>query len=352
MTVITEYARAKINLTLRVLGRRVDGYHELESLVVFADVGDIITLDTGSRVGSSQDGWNVTMSGPFAHALTGDNLIATTLQRLTTVCPALRLGGIHLDKQLPVASGLGGGSADAAAVLRAVRRANADNAAIQDICWHQIAASLGSDVPVCFANANAWMQGIGDRLQRVHELPELHAVLVNALGVVPPDKTARVFRALNAPPFMATASNGAVVGSLPAALVGDAGRSGADRHRVLLAFMREHGNGVMAATQEVVPDITDVLTTLNRVALGFDNISSNAGSKAEIPITAPLGSAASQSAATSTETLVSMSGAGPTCFVLVPSAAHAMAVASSLRKLQPEWWIAATRLGQSVSQRQ
>ena len=347
MAVITERARAKINLTLRVLGRRADGYHELESLVAFADVGDVITLNTDALAVDDRTGWTVTMSGPFAGALVGDNLIATTLQRLVATCPALRLGAVHLDKQLPVASGLGGGSADAAAGVRAVRRANADNPAGQDVPWEQIAASLGADVPVCFANGSAWMQGIGDRLQPVPGLPDLHAVLVNPLGAVPPDKTARVFRTLNAPPSPTAQPDPEARREtpLPAVLAefGGPGMERAERCRALLAFMREQGNSLSVATQQVVPEISDVIRALNSVALGLE--ATNITAAPEIGTSAP--QAPAPATLKNTGTLVAMSGAGPTCFVVVPSAAHAAQIAATLRRRQPTWWVAATRFGRT-----
>jgi 4-diphosphocytidyl-2-C-methyl-D-erythritol kinase len=361
MAVITERGRAKINLTLRVLGRRADGYHELESLVAFADVGDVVTLDTDVPARDGRTGWDVTISGPFAAALTagnvGGNLIAMTLQRLADACPALRLGAVHLNKQLPVASGLGGGSADAAAVLRAVRRANADNAASQHVSWERIAASLGADVPVCFANRSAWMQGIGNRLQPVPGLPEFHAVLVNALPTVPPDKTARVFRALNAAPLAAVAAVAADAGAgdngaLPAALheLGLPGAARTERYGALLAFMRNQGNSLSVATQEVVPELKTVLSGLYTLALGSEGAAAAAatGSSAvPAPESAMQRSGTNRSAPSTPQTspVVAMSGAGPTCFIAVPSAAHATNAAAALRIDQPTWWVAATRLG-------
>src|SRR5690606_18933100 len=146
--IITELARAKVNLTLRVLGRRPDGYHELESLVSFADIGDTVTLTVGAAP-------EVTVTGAFAMDIAGGNLVEAAMQRLARAEPRLRLGAIEIEKSLPVAAGLGGGSADAAAALRAVRRANPEIADAFD--WHGFAARLGADVPVCFADAPALM---------------------------------------------------------------------------------------------------------------------------------------------------------------------------------------------------
>jgi 4-diphosphocytidyl-2-C-methyl-D-erythritol kinase len=113
---IREIARAKINLTLEVHGRRPDGYHALTSLVTFAGLGDTISFEPGAPE-------RITVSGPFADEIAGENLLARTLAVLRTEAPALTLGAVHLEKTLPVAAGIGGGSADAAALLRAVRSA-------------------------------------------------------------------------------------------------------------------------------------------------------------------------------------------------------------------------------------
>jgi 4-diphosphocytidyl-2-C-methyl-D-erythritol kinase len=306
MPVFTELARAKVNLTLEVLGRRPDGYHELASLVAFADVGDVITLDTDAAVG-------VTVSGPFAQALVGENLIATTLRRLSEAHPALKLGAVHLDKRLPVAAGIGGGSADAAAVLRAVRRANPSAAG--DVPWQRIAASLGADVPVCLAQTTAWMTGIGDQLQKVPGLPGLSAVLVNALGPVPSDKTARVFRALNAKPVgpRSDSDTTPAVPSFPATDRPDQARA------ALLDFMRERGNSLQPATLQVVPDVAIVLAALGLLEAQW---TLNEG---------PL--------------FAAMSGAGPTCFAVFATGASASAAADLITRKHPQWWVAATRIG-------
>lgn len=186
---ITELARAKVNLTLEILGRRPDGFHELASLVAFADIGDVVTLDPQAPVA-------VSASGPFAPTIAGENLIAVTLRRLAEAEPRLRLGAVHLEKHLPVAAGIGGGSADAAAVLRAVRRANPELAAAVD--WNGIAARIGADVPVCLASTTSWMTGLGEIVTPMRGWPTLGAILVNPLVPAPADKTAQVFRRLAA----------------------------------------------------------------------------------------------------------------------------------------------------------
>jgi 4-diphosphocytidyl-2-C-methyl-D-erythritol kinase len=190
MSEVTEQARAKVNLTLNVLGKRPDGYHALDSLVAFADIADTVTLSTSRPVG-------VSVTGPFSASISGENLISVCLQKLTAAEPRLALGQVTLEKKLPVAAGVGGGSSDAGALLRAVRRANPQFESSLD--WAALATSLGADVPVCFANQSQWMSGIGDVLEPLGSpLPVLDAVLVNPRVPVPADKTARVFKALGA----------------------------------------------------------------------------------------------------------------------------------------------------------
>ena len=132
MSAIAERARAKINLTLRVLGRRADGYHLLESLIVFAGVGDEVVFEPGGAPA-------VTMTGPYATAIVGDNLVETALEALAAADPDLTLGGVSIDKRLPIAAGIGGGSSDAAAVLRVVRRINPTCG----VEWNALAAAAG-----------------------------------------------------------------------------------------------------------------------------------------------------------------------------------------------------------------
>jgi 4-diphosphocytidyl-2-C-methyl-D-erythritol kinase len=286
MPVITERARAKVNLTLRVLGRRADGYHELESLVAFADVGDVITLDVDAPVG-------VSVGGPFGPSIAGDNLVRVTLDRLAGLEPRLRLGAVTLDKHLPVAAGIGGGSADAAAVLRAVKLANPELE--NGIDWMGLAAKLGADVPVCFLNAPAMMRGIGEQLQPLRSLPPLCLLLVNPQTPVPPDKTARVFRSLNAKPL--------------APLIPHQVRIVFETRSALLAFMTATGNDLLKPALQVVPEIGVVMGAL-KVCAGVEH--------------------------------VALSGGGPTCFAVFADEASAAAAAANLRADYPTWWIAAT----------
>ena len=290
---IREPAPAKVNLTLRVTGRRADGYHELESLVVFASAGDVVTL-TLDRAPA------VTVKGRFAAGITGENLLTRTLDRLASAEPRLRLGAVTLEKVIPVAAGLGGGSADAAALLRAVRRANPDIAPRVD--WHAIAAGLGADVPVCLTGETAVMWGIGERVLPLSGFPRLHAVLVHPGPVAPADKTAQVFRRLATHPLHAQATPP----ELPPPFQDTS---------TAVAYVAAHGNDLAAPARALMPAVGDVEAAL-------------AGSAGCL--------------------LARMSGAGPSCFGLYASAASAHAAAEDLTRAHPAWWVANAMLGQGV----
>src|SRR5712672_1152798 len=169
---LIEEGRAKVNLTLRVVGRRVDGYHDLESVVAFADCADRLTLTPGPAL-------TLKTAGPLAGDCgeTADNLVFRAAQLLGERVPDLKLGEFTLDKVLPVAAGIGGGSADAAAALRLLARAN--GLAPDDPRLLQAARATGADVPVCLDPRPRFMRGIGDLLSSPLDLPRLFAVLLN-----------------------------------------------------------------------------------------------------------------------------------------------------------------------------
>ena len=291
MAVITEYAPAKVNLTLEVLGKRADGYHELSSLVAFtAGLGDVVTLDTAKPVG-------VSVSGPFATSIAGANLVETTLRLIEIAAPDLQCGAVHLEKNLPVAAGIGGGSSDAAAVIRAVRKANGADAEAVD--WQALALRLGADVPVCLASQLSWMTGLGERVRPLPADIALPAVIVNPLVPVPADKTAQVFRALRAGPLPEGYSSGE---HAQGPLAGD---------QIIDAVMRGT-NKLEAPALTIVPEIKAVLTALAK----------RPGCR-----------------------LARMSGGGPTCFALFGDDAEAQAAAAQLSAGHPDWWVRATVLG-------
>jgi 4-diphosphocytidyl-2-C-methyl-D-erythritol kinase len=289
MTVVTERARAKINLTLSVHGRRPDRYHALLSLVAFAGAADHIALDPTGPAG-------LTVTGPFAAAIDGTNLIETAFRLVCERAPGLHIGHVTLEKILPVASGIGGGSSDAAAVLRAIRKAHP--AATAEFDWLDLARRLGADVPVCFSDRATWMSGAGEALHALSTaLPALDALLVNPLAPVPPDKTARVFRALGAPSV-----NTDGTAALPAV----------PNREELLALMRRAGNDLEAPATAVVPDIETVLASLEAVE----------GAR-----------------------IARLSGAGPTCFAIFDDAASTQSAAAELSAAHPDWWIVPTVIG-------
>ncbi len=182
---LIEEGRAKVNLTLRVVGRRLDGYHELESVVAFADCADRLSLAPGSAL-------DLTMSGPLAQACgeTSNNLVLKAAHLLGERLPGLTIGRFNLDKVLPVAAGIGGGSADAAAALRLLAQAN--GLAAGDARLIEVAQLTGADVPVCLGSRACVMTGVGEALLPL-SLPQLPCVLVNPRVAV---ATREVFEAL------------------------------------------------------------------------------------------------------------------------------------------------------------
>ena len=284
-------ARAKINLTLRVLGRRPDGFHALDSLVAFADIGDTVVMAPGKPRG-------VSTFGPFASAIIGENLVARAIALTLEAEPRLDIDHIGIEKLLPVAAGIGGGSADAAAALRLIRSINRHYADAVD--WMAVAARLGSDVPVCLLDRACRMTGRGDVLTPLTGLAPLPAVLVNPRAAVPADKTAQVVRLLAAPMLTETAQPSDKVPAAEHASVAG-----------WLAHLRELGNDLEAPATKVVPAIAAVLAALR-----------------EHPATA----------------LARLSGAGPTCFALTATPHDAAALAEHLSERHPAWWVRATVL--------
>lgn len=185
---IVEAAPAKVNLALHVTGRRADGYHELESLVVFAEIGDELIAAPAARD-------SLVIEGPFAGALSGgeDNLVMRALRAFRQHWPDAvpESYAFTLRKNLPVAAGLGGGSADAAALLRFMLSRASRTIALADVS--ALAAGLGADIPVCLLSRPSEMRGIGEIVHPLAEFPPLHIVLVNPLVAVP---TAQVFKGL------------------------------------------------------------------------------------------------------------------------------------------------------------
>ena len=288
MPALIEDGRAKVNLTLRVVGRRVDGYHELESIVAFADCADRLSLLPG-------DGLGLVTTGPLAQACgeTADNLVFRAAQLLGERVPGLRLGEFTLDKVLPVAAGIGGGSADAAAALRLLAQAN--GLAIDDDRLVEVAQLTGADVPVCLASRACVMTGVGETLLPL-VLPKLPCVLVNPRI---PVATRDVFAALGLRNGELLVGASDVFGAT--AWLED-GASLEDWVEALAAG----SNDLEAPATRIQPVIGEVLAALN---------------------------------ATNGAWLARMSGSGATCFAIYENTAEAARAAQQIQLDHPNWWV-------------
>ena len=291
---LLEFAPAKINLTLRVLGRRADGFHALESLVVFARARDALILAPG--------GEDVLLTrGPTARNAgeTADNLVLKATNALSAKADGLRRGHFTLLKRLPVAAGLGGGSADAAAALRLLARLN--GLSLDDPRLAAAAAATGSDVPVCLSACARVMRGRGEELSAPLRLPKLAAVLVNC-GVAVATRDV----------FAAWARLGSATSSCSAsAFVEETSHRAPDRD-ALLDAVTHSGNDLEAPAVALCPVIADVLVALRALP----------GCR-----------------------LARMSGSGATCFALFDSTEQAGAACGTLKRQHPAWWVRATELG-------
>jgi 4-diphosphocytidyl-2-C-methyl-D-erythritol kinase len=284
---LVENAPAKVNLTLRVLGRRPDGYHEIESLVAFANFGDRLTFTPGGKL-------TLTSAGPQAmHAGSdADNLVLKAASELAARVPGIALGAFHLEKNLPVAAGVGGGSADAAAALRLLAPAN--GLASGDPRLYAAARATGADVPVCLESRSRLMRGIGEILSAPLDLPPLAAVLVNP-GVAL--ATRLVFAGWKPRSEPAASLDLAAVAKTP---------------ERLLQVLAGQANDLEVAAIALAPAIAEVLAVLR-------------------------GCAGCQ--------LARMSGSGSTCFGLFSSADEAAMAAETLTSTHLHWWVRATEFG-------
>lgn len=275
-----ELARAKVNLCLHITGRRDDGYHTLDSLVAFADIGDDLAVE-------ASDNLSLSIDGPGADGLPVDdgNLVLAAAKALRDEYGVTAGASLSLSKRLPIAAGLGGGSADAAAALRLL--CGHWGLPFEEKRLNRLALRLGADVPVCLDGRPARMRGIGEQLTPVQAFPALPVVLVNpGVALATPD----VFRAT-------TRHSGSLV--WPTAELADAG--------AVLKFLAECGNDLQPAAQSLVPEIAIVLDAL----------------------------AASPGCG-----VARMSGSGASCFGLFGEPVQAAATARQLRTMYGEWWVA------------
>jgi 4-diphosphocytidyl-2-C-methyl-D-erythritol kinase len=277
-------APAKLNLYLHVVGRRGDGYHLLDSLVAFADVGDELTVAPAAAL-------SLAVTGPQAAALQDaprDNLVWRAAELLARHAGRAPAAALTLVKHLPVASGIGGGSSDAAAALRAL-----------DALWQlgldetelaSLGATLGADVPVCLAARASWLGGIGEHIEPAPALPEATALLVNPGVALPTPAVFKVRRGEFSPPARF---------AMPIDAAG------------LAALLVDRRNDLTPPAIALVPAIGEVLERL---------------------------------AALDGALLARMSGSGATCFALFARREAAQAAAARLAAERPGWWVAEGRL--------
>jgi 4-diphosphocytidyl-2-C-methyl-D-erythritol kinase len=280
-------APAKVNLTLHVLGRRADGYHRLESLVAFASPHDLVQADDADALTLAVNG---PTAGDLAVNLQDDNLVLRAARRLADAAGIASPGAkLALHKTLPVAGGIGGGSADAAAALLAL--AKLWRLELTDVALADIALPLGADLPVCLASRPMMMSGIGEQLAPLPALPPLGILLVNPRVALP---TSEVFRALNGgfgPPTALSYRDG------------DAAS--------LLAALRAGRNDLEPPALRLAPVIGAVLAALRGLPAAR---------------------------------FARMSGSGATCFALFDDEAAARAADGALQASAKGWWSAAGHL--------
>jgi 4-diphosphocytidyl-2-C-methyl-D-erythritol kinase len=288
MAPLTASAAGKINLTLRVACRRPDGLHEIESLVVFSDIADELSLDPARPRG-------LELLGPLRAdcGRAADNLVLKAAGALAARVFDLHIGWFSLIKRIPVAAGLGGGSADAAAALRLLARAN--GLAPDDPRLLEAAAATGADVPVCLDPRPRLMRGAGELLSEPFKLAPLAAVLINPRVALPTKDVFAAFDKADAP----RASRSAPGSFNP--------------QEDLLAFLHAQPNDLEAAAISLQPVIGDILSGLH-----------------DLPSCR----------------IARMSGSGATCFGLFDTHDAVSSAAAGLRAAHPDWWIEETRLGE------
>jgi 4-diphosphocytidyl-2-C-methyl-D-erythritol kinase len=292
----TIVAPAKINLTLHILGRRADGFHELESLVAFARFGDRLTFSPGGQLDLEVLGPAAEGAGPLA-----DNLVLRAARALAGRVEGLRLGRFTLHKELPSGAGLGGGSADAAAALRLIAKAN--GICIDDARVHDAARATGADIPVCVDPRPRIMRGVGEILSAPVTLPRLGILVVHPGFALP---TGPVFKALGLAPGERYPGSSALQRE-----AGEERWQDADREP-LLAWLASERNDLEAPAIAIAPGVADVLGVIAGLA------------KCR---------------------LTRMSGSGSACFGLFDDGETANAAAEQVAAARPSWWVRASLLG-------
>lgn len=287
--VIRLRAPAKINLFLHLVGRRADGFHLLDSLIAFTDYGDELTAEAVGDL-------SLAIDGPFASGLspTEDNLVIRAARLLMAEGAVKQGARLRLTKNLPVASGIGGGSADAVAAIKALTQLWGLQITAGRLA--ELALQLGADLPVCLAGRASFVGGIGEDIRPLPPMPDLQILLVNPLIPLP---TIEVFRRRAAGPQGSQFSD---PGRWSETLATD---------DELFRRLADCRNDLTDAAIAIVPAIADVL----------EAIGGQPGCR-----------------------LARLSGSGATCFGLFSDAAAARTAAAAILKLTPGWWAVATRL--------
>ncbi len=275
---LRRHAWAKVNLYLEITGRRPDGYHELDSLVVFVGLADLLELRPSDRL-------ELHCSGPFAGSLppTEDNLVMRAARALAAQAGTAPAARIDLNKQIPAAAGIGGGSADAAAALEGLAALWGLRPSPEEM--HDIAVGLGADVPVCLYGRPALVRGLGEVVERAPPLPGAWLVLVNPGR---PLSTQEVFRARTG------AFSPVVAWTMVARDIEE-----------FVECLADRANDLEAAALGLVPEIGKVLDRLDAAPGAL---------------------------------LSRMSGSGATCYGLFATAGEARAAAAAISAEQPNWW--------------
>ena len=284
-----DIAPAKVNLTLRVFGRRRDGYHDIESLVAFADVSDRLTFQPDGRL-------SLKVRGPAAHALgkPAPNLVLKAARTLAAEMKGLKLGRFTLTKNLPIAAGIGGGSSDAAAALRLLARAN--RLKLDDPRILKVARKLGADVPVCLDPRPRLMRGIGEELSDAIRIPKLAVVLANPGTAVATKDVFALHDRQEPRPRAAPGHHATLIPQWRSAFI---------------AMLAAEANDLEPTAIALAPAIATVLDAL-RAASGCH--------------------------------LARMSGSGATCFGLFATPRAAQAAARQIAAAHPRWWVRASVL--------
>ena len=279
---VEAFAPAKVNLYLHVIGQRADGYHLLDSLVAFADIGDRLTATPAGIL-------SLEVSGPEARSLPStdeDNLVLRAARLLAAHAGIATGAALRLQKNLPVAAGIGGGSSDAAAALRALRRLW--QVSVGDAALCALAGRLGADIPACVGGYAVWVGGVGERIEPAATLPKAGILLANLRTKLP---TAAVFAARRGP-----FGGSGRFEPMPASVVG------------LAQTLMRCRNDLTDAAIGLVPEIGAVLASLGALPGAL---------------------------------LARMSGSGATCFALFRDRGAAERARETLAAAEPRWWCAA-----------